>query len=151
MVFGLGILGARDMEFLWREIVSACGKGRIVPSGDTACGFANTAMVLAERRHIPRVLAAVIRVAAVPRSLVAYEIGAVGPARTVPTKALHEGHRRSPISMEGRTAAVAHLSPVGNITQAVCDCWSNESVQNRRLLSTFAPTVCLEQLAYDCR
>lgn len=53
--------------------------------------------------------------------------------------------------MEGRTAACAHLSPVGNIAQAACDCWSNESVQNVRLLSTNAPTVCLEQLAYDCR
>ena len=54
-----------------------------------------------------------------------------------------------PISMEGRTAACAHLSPVGNIAQALCDCWSNESVQNVRLLSAFAPTVSLEQLAYD--
>jgi methanol---5-hydroxybenzimidazolylcobamide Co-methyltransferase len=152
MVFGLGVLGARDMKFLWREIVAACGKGGIVPSGDTACGFANTAMVLAEQRHIPRVFAAVVRVAAVPRSLVAYEMGAVGPSKDC----AYEGPYMKaiagvPISMEGRTAAVAHLSPVGNITQAVCDCWSNESVQNRRLLSTFAPTVCLEQLAYDCR
>jgi methanol--5-hydroxybenzimidazolylcobamide Co-methyltransferase len=40
---------------------------------------------------------------------------------------------------------------VGNIAQAVCDCWSNESVQNVRLLSAQAPTVSLEQLAYDCR
>jgi methanol--5-hydroxybenzimidazolylcobamide Co-methyltransferase len=56
-----------------------------------------------------------------------------------------------PISMEGRSAAWAHLSPVGNIAQAVCDCWSNESVQNVRLLSGPAPTVSLEQLAYDCR
>ena len=53
--------------------------------------------------------------------------------------------------MEGRSAACAHLSYVGNIAQAVCDCWSNESVQNVRLLSTYAPTISLEQLAYDCR
>jgi methanol--5-hydroxybenzimidazolylcobamide Co-methyltransferase len=56
-----------------------------------------------------------------------------------------------PISMEGRSAACAHLSRVGNIAEAVCDCWSNESVPNIRLLSTYAPTVSLEQLAYDCR
>ncbi len=152
LVFALGVLGARDMKFLWTEIVGACRKTGIIPSGDTACGFANTAMVLADQKHIPKVLAAVIRVAAVPRSLVAYETGAVGPSKDC----AYEGPYMKaiagvPISMEGRTAAVAHLSPVGNITQAVCDCWSNESVQNRRLLSTFAPTVSLEQLAYDCR
>src|SRR6185369_12906717 len=55
------------------------------------------------------------------------------------------------ISMEGRTAACAHCSPVGNVAQAVCDCWSNESVQNLRLLGGNAPTVSMEQLAYDCR
>jgi methanol--5-hydroxybenzimidazolylcobamide Co-methyltransferase len=45
VVFALGVLGARDMAFLWKEIVAACGETGIVPSGDTACGFANTAMV----------------------------------------------------------------------------------------------------------
>jgi methanol---5-hydroxybenzimidazolylcobamide Co-methyltransferase len=152
LVFALGVLAARDMEFLWGRIVGICKRSRLVPSGDTACAFANTAMVLAEQRLIPRVLAAVVRVAAVPRSLVAYEMGAVGPSKDC----AYEGPYMKaiagvPISMEGRTAACAHLSPVGNIAQAVCDCWSNESVQNVRLLSAFAPTVSLEQLAYDCR
>ncbi|MBI2946848.1 MAG: methanol--corrinoid methyltransferase [Verrucomicrobia bacterium] len=152
LAFALGVLAPRDMEFLWREIVSVCAETRIIPSGDTACGFANTAMVLAEQKLIPRVLAAVVRVATVPRSLVAYEMGAVGPSKDC----AYEGPFLKaiagvPISMEGRTAACAHLSPVGNIAQAVCDCWSNESVQNVRLLSASAPTVSLEQLAYDCR
>ncbi|MDK2962392.1 MAG: methanol---5-hydroxybenzimidazolylcobamide Co-methyltransferase, partial [Eubacteriaceae bacterium] len=39
----------------------------------SACGFANTAMILAEKGFIPHVFAAVIRVAAVPRALVAFE------------------------------------------------------------------------------
>jgi len=39
------------------------------------------AMVLAEQKLIPRLLAAVVRVATVPRSLVAYEMGAVGPSK----------------------------------------------------------------------
>lgn len=152
MVFALGVLAARDMEFLWRHIVQACQVGGIVPSGDTACGFANTAMVLAEQKMIPRLFAAIVRVASVPRSLVAYEMGAKGPSKDC----AYEGPYMKtiagvPISMEGRTAACAHLSPLGNIAQAVCDCWSNESVQNVRLLSTNAPTVSLEQLAYDCR
>jgi methanol--5-hydroxybenzimidazolylcobamide Co-methyltransferase len=106
------------MEFLWREMVAVCARTRLVPSGDTACGFANTAMVLAEQRLIPRVLAAVVRVASVPRSLVAYEMGAVGPSKDC----AYEGPYMKaiagvPISMEGRTAACAHLSPVENIAQ----------------------------------
>jgi methanol--5-hydroxybenzimidazolylcobamide Co-methyltransferase len=109
-------------------------------------------MVLAEKHMIPRVLAAVIRVASVPRSLVAVEAGAVGPSKDC----AYEGPFLKaitgiPIAMEGRTAACAHLSPIGNISQAVCDCWSNESVQNVQLLSGRAPVMSLEQLVYDCR
>ena len=152
MVFALGILGARDMVFLWDEIVKACWKSGILPGADTARGFANTAMVLADQQLIPAVFAAVVRVAAVPRSLIAFERGAVGPSKDC----AYEGPYMKaiagvPISMEGRSAACAHLSYVGNIAQAACDCWSNESVQNVRLLSTYAPTISLEQLAYDCR
>lgn len=152
LVFALGVLGARDMAFLWKEMAEACQGTNCLPAGDTACGFANTAMVLAEQGMIPRLFAALVRVATVPRSLVAYEMGAVGPSKDC----AYEGPYMKaiagvPISMEGRSAACAHLSPVGNIAQAVCDCWSNESVQNVRLLSTYAPTVCLEQLTYDCR
>jgi methanol--5-hydroxybenzimidazolylcobamide Co-methyltransferase len=55
------------------------------------------------------------------------------------------------MAMEGRTAACAHLSPLGNIAAATCDTWSNESVQNIKLLGGMAPTCCLEQLIYDCR
>ncbi|MHB8521842.1 MAG: methyltransferase MtaB domain-containing protein [Limisphaerales bacterium] len=152
LVFALGVLAPRDMEFLWRELVAVCNQSGIVPSGDTACGFANTAMVLAQQKLVPRVLAAVVRVASVPRSLVAYEMGALGPSKDCAYEGPYlKAITGVPISMEGRTAACAHLSPVGNIAQAVCDCWSNESVQNVRLLSTNAPTVSLEQLAYDCR
>jgi methanol--5-hydroxybenzimidazolylcobamide Co-methyltransferase len=53
--------------------------------------------------------------------------------------------------MEGKTSACAHFSPVGNITAACCDLWSNESVNNVQLLSGMAPTAYLEQLIYDTR
>jgi methanol--5-hydroxybenzimidazolylcobamide Co-methyltransferase len=53
--------------------------------------------------------------------------------------------------MEGKSAACAHFSPVGNIAAAMCDLWSNESVQNVRLLSGPAPEVFTEVLTYDCR
>lgn len=152
LVFALGVLAPRDMEFVWKKIVSICRQTCIVPSGDTACGFANTAMMLAEQRMLPRVFAAVVRVASVPRSLIAYEVGAVGPSKDCAYEGPYlKAIAGVPISMEGRTAACAHLSPIGNIAQAVCDCWSNESVQNVRLLSAGAPVVSLEQLAYDCR
>jgi methanol--5-hydroxybenzimidazolylcobamide Co-methyltransferase len=152
LVFALGVLAARDMKFLWGEMTAVCKATHILASGDSACGFANTAMVLAEQKLIPRVLAAVVRVASVPRSLIAYEMGAVGPSKDCAYEGPYlKAIAGVPISMEGRTAACAHLSPVGNIAQAVCDCWSNESVQNVRLLSAFAPVVSLEQLAYDCR
>ena len=152
VVFALGVLAPRDMAFLWGEIVRTCKTGGIIPAGDTACGFGNTAMVLAEQKMLPRTFAAVVRVATVPRGLVAYEQGARGPSKDC----AYEGPYMKaiygvPISMEGHTAACAHLSAVGNISQAVCDCWSNESVQNVRLLSAYAPTVSMEQLAYDCR
>jgi methanol--5-hydroxybenzimidazolylcobamide Co-methyltransferase len=53
--------------------------------------------------------------------------------------------------MEGKSAACAHFSPLGNIAAAMCDLWSNESVQNVRLLSGNAPEAFTEILAYDCR
>jgi methanol--5-hydroxybenzimidazolylcobamide Co-methyltransferase len=57
----------------------------------------------------------------------------------------------TPIAMEGKSAACAHFSPVGNVAATMCDLWSNESVQNVRLLSGSAPEAFLELLAYDCR
>jgi methanol--5-hydroxybenzimidazolylcobamide Co-methyltransferase len=79
VVFSLAVLGVNDMRFLWRKIVDiAAATGRIA-GGDTACGFGNTAMVLAEQKYIPRVFAAVVRVVTIVRTLVALEEGAVGP------------------------------------------------------------------------
>ena len=151
-VFALGVLASRDMAYLWKEIVQICQKYGSIPSGDSACGFANTAMVLAEQKYIPRVWAAVIRVLTVARSLVAFEQGAVGPSKDC----AYEGPflkaiTGCPISLEGAEAACAHLSPIGNIAKATPDLWSNESVQNIKLLSGMAPTVSLEQLVYASR
>ena len=152
IVFGLGVLGVRDMRFLWTHIVDIASKYNVIPSGDTACGFANTAMVLAEKKMIPRILAAVDRVASVARTLVAHQSGAVGPTKDCAYEGPYlKALTGVPISMEGRTAACAHLSPLGNIASVCCDLWSNESVQNVRLLSTYAPVVSMEQLIYDCR
>ncbi len=152
ILFSLGVLACRDMRALWKQIVEIAGETGALPAGDTACGFANTAMVLADRQYIPQVLAGVVRAMGAARSLCAYEVGAVGPSKDC----AYEGPVLKallgiPISMEGKAAACAHLSSVGNVAAAVCDAWSNESVQNVPLLSGPAPIAFLEILAYDCR
>ena len=152
MVFSLALLGVRDMRFLWERIVGIAESTGRLAGGDTACGFANTAMVLAEKQYIPRIVAAVDRVASVARSLVALEAGAVGPDKDCGYEGpFMKAIAGVPISMEGKTAACAHLSPVGNVASACRDLWSNESVTNIKLLSDMAPTAYLEQLIYDTR
>ncbi|ATW25548.1 methanol--corrinoid methyltransferase [Candidatus Formimonas warabiya] len=151
-LFALGVVGAKDMEILWTNIVKIAQETDSVPSGDTACGFANTAMVLAGKNFIPRVFAAVDRVMAAVRTMVAVECGAVGPDKDCGYEGVFiKAITGTPISMEGRTSACAHSSEVGNIVGALCDCWSNESVEHQRMLGGMAPTVYMEQLIYDCR
>lgn len=151
-IFSLCVLGARDMEFLWTKLSGIAEKHGVKGAGDTACGFANTAMVLAEQRMIPRVFAAVVRAVSAVRSLVAYECGAVGPGKDCGYEnPLLKAITGFPMAMEGKTSACAHLSPMGNLAAACCDTWSNESVQNVKLLGGMAPTCYMEQLAYDCR
>ncbi|WPK76476.1 methyltransferase MtaB domain-containing protein [Eubacterium callanderi] len=151
-IFAMGVLGCRDMEYLWGNLVKLSDANGCFAAGDSACGFANTAMVLAEKGFIPHVFAAVMRVVAVPRALVAFEQGAVGPSKDCAYEGPYlKAITGSPIAMEGKTAAGAHLSPVGNIAAAVADTWSNESIQQIKLLSEMAPVVGMEQLVYDCR
>jgi methanol--5-hydroxybenzimidazolylcobamide Co-methyltransferase len=152
VMFALGVLAPRDMEFLWKEIVEVCRNEGIVPGGDSACGFANTAMQLASQGMLPEVLAAVIRAASAVRSLTAFSAGAVGPSKDCAYEGpVLKAITGAPIAMEGKSATCAHFSPVGNVAAAMCDLWSNESVQNIRLLSGSAPEAFLESLAYDCR
>ena len=153
IAFALGVLAPRDMAWLWGEITRLCASGRqAVPGGDTACGFANTAMQLAHQKMLPEVLAAVVRAMSSVRSLVAFEQGAVGPSKDCAYEGpVVKAITGCPISMEGKSAACAHFSPMGNIAAAMCDLWSNESVQNVRLLSGNAPEAFTEMLAYDCR
>ncbi len=152
VVFALSVLGVRDMRFLWRQIADIARRNSKIAGGDTACGFGNTAMVLAEKGYIPRIFAAVVRVLTVPRTLVAIEEGATGPDKDCGYEGIYlKAIAGIPVSMEGKTAACAHLSPVGNIAAACADLWSNESVQNLKLLGGMAPTVYFEQLEYDAR
>jgi methanol--5-hydroxybenzimidazolylcobamide Co-methyltransferase len=153
IAFALGVLAPRDMAWLWARIREICeDRPGVIPGGDTACGFANTAMQLAGQRMLPEVLAAVVRAMSAARALVAFEQGAVGPSKDCAYEGpIMKAIAGVPIAMEGKSAACAHFSPVGNIASAMCDLWSNESVQNVRLLSGNAPEVIAELLEYDCR
>jgi methanol--5-hydroxybenzimidazolylcobamide Co-methyltransferase len=152
VIFALSVLGVRDMRFLWSKIVEIAHRTGTIPGGDTACGFGNTAMVLAEQHYIPRVFAAIVRIVTVVRTLVALEEGALGPDKDCGYEGpFLKAITGRPISMEGRSSAGAHFSPVGNVAGACCDLWSNESIANIKLLSGMAPTVAMEQLVYDVR
>ena len=152
VIFALARLSCPDMEKMWQAVSDIAEKTGAISAGDTACGFANTAMVLAEKNYIPRVFGAMDRVMCAVRSLVAMENGAVGPDKDCGYEGPYvKAISGNPISMEGKTAACAHYSSVGNIAICVADLWSNESVQNVQLLSGIAPVAYFETLAYDCR
>ena len=153
LVLALGVLAPRDMAWLWQRIAEICdGSGGAVAGGDSACGFANTAMQLANQRLLPEVLAAVVRAMGAARSLIAFENGARGPSKDCAYEGpVLKAITGRPISMEGKSATCAHFSPLGNVAAAACDLWSNESVQNVRLLSGSAPQAFAESLIYDCR
>ena len=151
-IFALSVLGVRDMKMLWSNIVAIARKNNKIAAGDTACGFGNTAMVLAEKQCIPKVFAAIVRIVTAVRTLVAIEEGAVGPDKDCGYEGpFLKAITGTPISMEGKASACAHFSPLGNVAACCADLWSNESVQNIKLLAGMAPTVYLEQLEYDAR
>jgi methanol--5-hydroxybenzimidazolylcobamide Co-methyltransferase len=152
IVFALGVLAPRDMAWLWDRFVEIANEHEVIAGGDSACGFANTAMQLAAQKMLPDVLPALVRAISAVRTLVAHERGAVGPSKDCAYEnPVIKAITGCPISMEGRSATCAHLSPIGNIAGAAADLWSNESVPDVRLLSGPAPVASLESLVYDCR
>src|ERR1039458_6762324 len=90
IVFALGVLAPRDMSWLWGEIGAICDRHPgVVPGGDSACGFANTAMQLAHQKMLPEVLAAVVRAMSAVRSLAAIRArGRAAPPRIAPMRVL---------------------------------------------------------------
>ncbi len=152
VLFALGELSSRDMAFVWDRVVDISAKHGKVPGGDAACGFANTAMQLARKRMIPGVFAAVVRAVGAARSLVALESGATGPDKDCAYEGpILKAIAGIPIAMEGKSAACAHSSLIGNVAMCCCDLWSNESVPYVNLFGGHSPEVCLEQLWYDCK
>lgn len=152
-LFGIGVLGSRDMEFTWKKVVDIASKHGVTPGGDTNCAQANVAMFMAggyQDRSVPHTFAALTRAIAAARSLVAYEQGAKGPSKDcgyedVIVKAI----TGIPISMEGKTCACAHSDLLGNLVAACCDLWSNEAVEYHDMFGGTTVAVFTEILGYD--
>jgi methanol--5-hydroxybenzimidazolylcobamide Co-methyltransferase len=155
IVAAMGYLAAFDMKKLWREIVKIAKNKKVIAGGDSACAFGNTSMRLAgglRDNVIPHSLAAMVRAMSASRSLIAYEEGAVGPGKDCAYEnAIIKAITGYPMSLEGKTAACAHSSLVGNIVGGVCDLWSNEQVENIKLFGGYGPEVFLEILHYDTK
>ncbi len=151
ILFAIGVLAPRDVRFLWKEI--SARSGTAIPAGDTACAIANSAMVLANGlsgRKISHTLSAVIRAMCAVRTLACYEEGARGPGKDCAYEnAMVKVITGYPISMEGKTSAVAHSSLVGNVAAASCDIWSNETIVADELFGGKSTAVIFEMLGYD--
>ena len=154
ILYGIGVLGSNDMEYMWTKIVDIAKRNGIVPGGDTDCAQANTAMFLAGGfmgKNVSHTIAAVARAIAGARSLVAIECGAQGPTKDCGYEnPIVKSIASVPICAEGKNATCAHADLMGNLTAGVCDVWSNESVYNREEMGGPTPGVWLQSLGYEC-
>ncbi len=154
ILFGIGVLGAIDMEWMWNQIVEIAKKNNCIPGGDTNCSEANTAMFMAggmTSKDVPHVIAALSRAIAASRTLVAYECGATGPTKDCAYEdPIIKAMAGVPIATEGKTSACAHSDLAGNLIAAVCDLWSNEAVEYHDMFGATTTSVFAEILGYDC-
>jgi len=153
ILFGIGVLGAIDMEWMWNQIVEIAKKNNCIPGGDTNCSEANTAMFMAggmTSKDVPHVIAALSRAIAASRTLVAYECGATGPTKDCAYEdPIIKAMAGVPIATEGKTSACAHSDLAGNLIAAVCDLWSNEAVEYHDMFGATTTSVFAEILGYD--
>ncbi|MDK2826076.1 methanol:corrinoid methyltransferase [Methanolobus vulcani] len=154
MLYAIGCLGTMDMEYLWQEIASVAQKKGVIAAGDTDCAQANTAMFIAGGlldKNLAHTLAILARAISAPRSLAAYEAGAVGPGKdcgyeNIIVKAISG----MPMSFEGKTSTCAHSDVMGNLIMQCCDLWSNESVEYHGEFGGTTVQCWSESLNYDC-
>jgi methanol--5-hydroxybenzimidazolylcobamide Co-methyltransferase len=153
LLFGQAVLGGRDMEWMWTQIVEIAKKNGCIPGGDTNCSEANTAMFMAGgfiSKDVPHTLAALSRAICVSRTLVAYECGATGPTKDCAYEdPIIKAVTGVPVSTEGKTSACAHSDLCGNVIAAVCDLWSNEAVEYHDMFGATTTAVFAEILGYD--
>ncbi len=154
IIFGIGVLGAIDMEWMWNQIVAIAKKHKCIAGGDTNCSEANTAMFMAggmTSKDVPHVIAALSRAIAASRTMVAYECGATGPTKDCAYEdPIIKAMTGVPIATEGKTSACAHSDLAGNLIAAVCDLWSNEAVEYHDMFGATTTSVFAEILGYDC-
>ncbi len=153
LLFGQAVLGGRDMEWMWTQIVAIAKKNKCIPGGDTNCAEANTAMFMAGgflSKDVPHTMAALSRAICASRTLVAYECGATGPSKDCAYEdPIIKSVTGVPISCEGKTSACAHADLCGNVIAAVTDLWSNEAVEYHDMFGGTTTAVFTEILGYD--
>lgn len=153
MLFAQAVLGARDLVWLWPQIVEISLEHGCIPGGDTACAQANTAMFMAGgfiTKDVSQTLAALCRAIAASRTLVAYEAGATGPGKDCAYEnPIIKAITGIPISTIGKSSSCANMDMCGNVMAAVCDLWSNEAVEYREMFGGSSSAVFAELLGYD--
>lgn len=154
ILFGIGVLGSIDMEWMWDQIVAIAKQNNCIPGGDTNCSEANTAMFMAggmTSKDVPHVIAALSRAISAARTLVAYECGATGPTKDCAYEdPIIKAMTGVPISCEGKASACAHSDLCSNLIMAVTDLWSNEAVEYHDMFGATTTSVFAEILGYDC-
>jgi methanol--5-hydroxybenzimidazolylcobamide Co-methyltransferase len=153
VLFGIGVLGSRDVEYIWKRIVEIANKYGATPGGETDCAQANVAMFMAGGfldKSVPHTFAAIARAICAPRTLTAYEQGAKGPTKDCAYEdPIIKAITGVPIAMEGKTCACAHADLLGNLVAACCDLWSNEAVEYHDMFGGTSVAVFSEILGYD--
>ncbi len=154
ILFGIGVLGAIDMEWMWNQIVAIAKENNCIAGGDTNCSEANVAMFMAggmTSKDVPHTIAGLSRAISAARTMVAYECGATGPTKDCAYEdPIIKAMTGVPVATEGKTSACAHSDLAGNLIAAVCDLWSNEAVEYHDMFGATTTSVFAEILGYDC-
>ncbi|AKB24609.1 Methanol:corrinoid methyltransferase [Methanosarcina sp. MTP4] len=154
VLYGIGCLGAMDMEYVWQGVADIAKKTGTVAAGDTDCAQANTAMFIAGGlldKNLAHTLAIIARAISASRTLVAYECGATGPGKDCGYEnTIVKAISGVPIAQEGKTSTCAHSDVMGNLVMQCCDLWSNESVEYHGEFGGTTVQCWGESLAYDC-
>ena len=154
ILFGIGVLGAIDMEWMWNQIVQIAKDNNCIAGGDTNCSEANVAMFMAggmTSKDVPHTIAGLSRAISAARTMVAYECGATGPTKDCAYEdPIIKAMTGVPVATEGKTSACAHSDLAGNLIAAVCDLWSNEAVEYHDMFGATTTSVFAEILGYDC-
>lgn len=130
ILYGIGVLGSIDMEYMWTKISDIAGKNNVAPGGDSATAQANTLMYKAgglTDEKVAHTLAAVTRAMAAVRSLMAIECGATGPTKDAAYEnPIVKAISGVPISAQPRNADSGNSVLTSNLSASVCDVWTED-------------------------